>query len=504
MVAIIAYLGCTGEPTEPSGKNLQRNIILITVDALRADAVGYMNSIPDRSPALDRISQESVVFTQAIASSVSTTASMASMMTGRYPNFEDVDEWQPWNFYGFSDFAPVEEKEKPGLTSNVMMLAEIFGASGYHTVGFNTNPFLNKFSNFHQGFEKYFQFRPYLRSMKKLRTHRMIGRYPPAPIVISSVLRWLGKNQDERPLFLWIHLMEPHSPYLPDNNGEAANSLASGLSDLEINDALYGLLFTQQGNEELAAEYPRPEELGVDTKTVVHDALRLYNDEISFFDRELSKLVAELKSNGLWQSSTVMITSDHGEEFLDHGFVTHHFKSAIAEELIRVPLLVKPPEGETFEPGQRVESVVRMIDFAPTLLDYAGIKEDSYADAHMDGTSLRTLVEGHHSEDRTAFISTVEWGIVRNSEWKYRLEKPRKTAREASERLFAIRDDPMEESDVANEYPGELAKMREQFERFSTALKNRQGSGSSDVARPESTLSEDDRERLEALGYFQD
>jgi arylsulfatase A-like enzyme len=199
-----------------------------------------------------------------------------------------------------------------------------------------------------------------------------------------------------------------------------------------------------------------------------------------------------------------MITSDHGEEFLDHGFVSHHFRSAMAEELIRVPLLVKPSQNETFEPGQRVESVVRMVDFAPTLLDYAGIEKDSYTGAHMDGTSLRTLVEGQHGQDRTAFISTIEWGIVRNGKWKYRLEKPRDPTHESSERLFAIRDDPMEKSDVSSEYPNELAKMRGQFERFSTALKNRQGSGSFEVERPESILSEEDKERLEALGYFHD
>ncbi len=176
----------------------------------------------------------------------------------------------------------------------------------------------------------------------------------------------------------------------------------------------------------------------------------------------------------------------------------------MAEELIRVPLLVKPSQSETFEPGQRIEAVVRMVDFAPTLLDYGDVEEDSYAEAQMDGTSLRALVEGHQTRDRTAFISTIEWGIVHNGKWKYRLEKPHNPAGETSERLFSIRDDPMEKSDVANEHPKQLAKMREQFEGFATALKNRQASGSSGVERPESTLSEDDRKRLEALGYFQE
>ncbi len=502
--SICAYWGCHEAPIDPSDESRKRNIILITVDALRADAVGYMNDIPGRSPSLDLIAQESVIFTQAIASSSKTTASMASLMTGRYPNFEDVKKWKPSTMYGFSDFAPATEKERPGLTSNVMMLAEILGASGYQTVGFNTNLNLSKFNNFHQGFEKYQQFQPYLRRIGEVRTHRLIGHYPPAPIVVSRVIRWLRNNQDDRPLFLWVHFMDPHSPYLPVNNDESADPLQSGLSDLEINDAMYHLLLTQMGEQVRAANYPRPDELRVDEETVVHEAFQLYNAEISYFDQEFSKLVAELKTSGLWKSSTVMITSDHGEEFLDHGFVSHHFRSAMAEELIRVPLLVKPSRGETFEPGQRVEAVVRMVDFAPTLLDYAGVDEDSYAEAHMDGTSLRTLVEGQQTRDRTAFISTIEWGIVHNGKWKYRLEKPHNPTGESSERLFLIRDDPMEERDVANEHPKQLAKMREQFKGFASALQNRQASGSSGVERPESTLSEEDREHLEALGYFQD
>ena len=115
--SICAYLGCHEAPIDPSDESRKRNIILITVDALRADAVGYMNDIPGRSPSLDLIAQESVIFTQAIASSSKTTASMASLMTGRYPNFEDVKKWKSSTMYGFTDFALATEKERPGLTS---------------------------------------------------------------------------------------------------------------------------------------------------------------------------------------------------------------------------------------------------------------------------------------------------------------------------------------------------------------------------------------------------
>jgi arylsulfatase A-like enzyme len=173
----------------------------------------------------------------------------------------------------------------------------------------------------------------------------------------------------------------------------------------------------------------------------------------------------------------------------------------MTEELIRVPLIVRPPAGATWSPGTPVDTMVRTVDVAPTILDYAGMTSDGPV---MDGRSMRPLVEGRDDPPRTAFISGVWWGIVHTGRWKYRLEKPSWTGGDARHVLFDLVADPHETTDVADAHPAVLADLQQRWTDLAARLRQRAGPGSGSTASGDAGLDEENRRALEALGYLAD
>lgn len=497
--------GCGSAPEPPEGS---WNVILLTIDALRADAVSYAGYPYDTTPELDRIAAESTVFTTAISSHLGTPPSMSSLMTGRYPSFEGVERWHRPTHHGFSDLNSPDEKE--GLTENVLTLAEIFSASGFQTAGFCTNANLTSHTRFNQGFEDWDQFGDYYQEFTKPRDHPLKYSYPTADVVVDKALAWLDRAGD-RPFFLWLHIMEPHSPYLPppplnrffDRDYTAA-------TDLEVNEALYRLLIEQYPGTP-PEEYVSHQELGLTKEELMEHARGLYDGEIRFGDREIGRFQRALVERSLWDRTLLVITADHGEEFLDHGHVTHHLLEAGPEELIRVPLLIRTPRAAVGDSpssaaddasrGHRiVDDVVGLVDLAPTILDLLDL---GTALAGMDGTSLRPLLEGKSMRPLTAFMSGVDFGIARDARWKYRLERQRPGATEARrELLFDIIADPLEQHDLAAEYPEVFESLRGRYREFAQRLTERSQSGAVTGEAPE--IDPELRRRLEALGYTGD
>jgi arylsulfatase A-like enzyme len=204
--------------------------------------------------------------------------------------------------------------------------------------------------------------------------------------------------------------MEPHSPYLPPEKfARRFGRTDTGFSDLEINESLYHLLYTQQGSLKAAEGYPSFERRGLTREAFVDHLLGLYEGEIRYLDVHLGRLFEGLKTLSLWENTLVMVTADHGEEFLDHGHVAHHEYTGLAEELIRIPLVIKPPDSQPR--GVRIDDLVRMVDFAPTILDYLQLASDA---AHMEGRSLRPLIEGSELPTLPAFYNTLKYDIVRD------------------------------------------------------------------------------------------
>lgn len=483
--------GCGSAPEPPDER---WNVILLTIDALRADAVSYAGYPYETTPELDRLAQNSTVFTTAIASHLGTPPSMSSLMTGRYPSFEGIERWHRPTHHGFSDLNSPDEKE--GLTNNVLTLAEILSASGFQTAGFNTNANLTARSQFNQGFEDWDQFSDYFHEFTKPRDHPLKYSYPTADVVVDKAISWLDQA-DERPFFLWVHLMEPHSPYLPP---PPLNRLFeheyTAATDLEVNEALYRLLIEQYPAKppDIYASY---ESLGLTKEELMEHARGLYDGDIRYGDQEIGRFLRGLEERSLWDRTLLVITSDHGEEFLDHGHVTHHLLEAGLEELIRIPLLIRTPDDAE---GKVVDNVVQLVDLTPTILDLVDLGSVT---SGMDGTSLRPLLEGRSMPPLTAFMSGVDFGIARDAKWKYRFERAVPGSAEARrELLFDIVADPLEEHDVAADHPQVFERLRGRYQSFARHLAGRSESDGVSGEAPE--IDPELRRRLEALGYTGD
>lgn len=416
---------------------------------------------------------------------------MPSLMTGLWPSFEGIPDWNPTTFYGFTDLKSAEEIDRPVLTHNVYTLAEILAGHGWQTAGFNTNPFLSTSHNFQQGFQHYEQFIPELEELRKRSRHELEPAYPPAEIVVAEVEAWL-RFSARSPFFAWVHLMDPHSPYLPPPPyNELFLDEASGLDAVELNRGLYHWLFAERGDTRTAERHPSVQSLGLSQDSVVEHAHRLYDGEVRYADAALGKLVTFLRGAGLLERTLLIITADHGEEFGDHGHIFHELQQPAYDELLRIPLLIRFPNGEYA--GRKVAQPVRMIDITPSILEILAIEH--VADS-MDGASLLPTIVGDDTVDRTAFVSAPSFGVVRTGRWKYRFFRGDKTG----EQLFDLHVDPNEYYDVLGDNPAIAAEFRGRYEGFAAKLLAR-GGNPSPLPAGAIPIDAQTREQLKMLGY---
>jgi arylsulfatase A-like enzyme len=261
--------------------------------------------------------------------------------------------------------------------------AEIFRANGYRTAGFVTNPYLKKEFQFDQGFEVYevAKIEKALRARVRAQTEDGIVEtvmYVPAPdptrgraeTITQRASEWIRTIRGDS-FFLYIHFMDVHYPYLPPAEYREAFDYARvpGKSDPEI-------------------QQPWLEEKGLNTAETAKFAEHmrgLYDGELSYTDEWIGFLLRQLEETDGLENTIVIITADHGEEFLEHGGTIH--KGKMYEELVRVPLIVRVPG----RPGGTVNAVVRNFDILPTVLDYCGIEPNNSA---LDARSLRPLIDG--------------------------------------------------------------------------------------------------------------
>ena len=300
---------------------LHPNIVLITLDTTRADRMGFLGSERGLTPNLDALARQSFVFLRAYAQVPLTTPSHATILTGTYPQFHHVD------YMG------------DPLGEDLPFLPDILHRNGYRTAAF-VGALVLEPKKLALGFERGFD-------VYDAGFHRRIGkedRYQSlerrGDQVVRRALAWLGKQRG-RPLFLWVHLYDPHDPYTP----------------------------------------PEP------FKTRWRD--QPYDGEIAYTDSVVAKLLAGLRTRGLLDSSVVAVMADHGEAFGEHG--ENHHGIFLYDETIHVPLLLKVPGQHA---ASRVTAGVGLVDVAPTILQAAHLP----VPADMQGESLFRLMKPGQAE----------------------------------------------------------------------------------------------------------
>ena len=356
-----------------------RSLLLVTVDCFRADHAGFLGYARPTTPFLDSLARESVVFSNAIVAGAPTYFSFPSIMASRDPLSLGRD---------VIGLAPAEPT-----------IASALGEAGYATAAFLAgNPYLSARFGYDAGFgtfkdfldiestpvatdsengnafasrlnrrlagashalgpvgsfydEVYFQYcqrlgSPGVSSLDQLR------RFPSADVIVDHARDWLSSIAGQ-PFFLWLHLMDPHSPYYPQQ--EALNLMGSSL---DASRARYLNSYWNRG------------EIGASRlKKHREDVVTLYDAGIRWMDTQVARLTDTLRELGLWQDSVMALTADHGEEFLDHGG-RYHPPSSVAEELVRVPLLL---HGSGLPEATKVAEPFSLTHLAPTLLDLVDI-----------------------------------------------------------------------------------------------------------------------------------
>lgn len=393
------------------------DILLITLDTTRADHIGAYGDRQARTPRLDRLAAEGVLFERVVAAAPITLPAHVSLLTGLYPFAHGV---RNNGTFALADAVPT--------------LATVLHERGYRTAAFVSAFVLDRRYGLARGFDHYDdRFENAARSTAAGEVERRGDR------TALAAGEWLSHQAgDGVPLFVWLHLYDPHDPYDPPSPFREAF------------------------------------------------ADRPYDGEIAFDDNVISSLLGRVERLGRLTSTVVAVVGDHGESLGDHDELTHSL--FVYESALRVPLILSWPNH--LPAGRRVSALARSIDLAPTLLDVAG----QPALAHVEGQSLMPLVRGRATGPASAYGETyfpffyMHWAPLRSIQddrWKF-IEAP-------SPELYDLSRDSREQTNLAEREPARAAALRGALD---TMTGGRAGMMSEHPVDRETT------ERLAALGYL--
>lgn len=413
------------------------NVILISLDTLRADHLGCYGYHRETSPSIDEFARDSVLFKKAIAHAPSTLPSHASILTSLIPQHHGAS---------FGKRIPLAE--------SVLTLPEYLQQADYATASYNEGGQLAPETGIDQGFDTY---------------EVVAGGFQP---VVDKAISWLESNAGNN-FFLFLHSYEVHHPYTP---------LAADLATME--DSYAGDLPSSISIDLLRAINDGEIEM---SETDIDHIVSAYDAEIRSADRAFRRLREYLQEAGLYDEILIVLTSDHGEEFNEHGMIGWH-SHTLFDELLHVPLIVKLPLMD--KAGSVIETPVRGIDVAPTIIQQAGLPgppvfegRDLFSPLRGESPTAVGMMDGN---------SAVLPSSLRSATWKWIQGEPGR----AAGRLFDLSADPSETVDVS----AERQKLAREFEAELQRVE-----GESTVANPglmEDLGAEADA-LLKGLGYLQ-
>ncbi len=435
------------------------NVILIMVDALRADRLHCYGYETQTSPHIDALATDAILFQDYFVQSSWTRPSTATLLTSLYPSSHRA-------IY------------KPDMLPDaVVSVAEQMTAEGYFALGFANNINIAPIFNFGQGFDEYIFLKPRyfffspesgfqltLYNQLRLVRERFFSKakhvyhyYQDAQVVNKNALSWLEKLQNGR-FFLFIHYMETHDPYFVH----------------PYNGVGYARVSNPRPHPSLAGEYSET-----------------YDGEVRFVDQAVGELCQWLKDNDLYDDALIILTSDHGQEFYEHGGWWHG--TTLYEEQIHVPLIVKLPHQKAA--GTTDNRMVRCLDVAPSILTMAGIPPHP----SMQGESFLGWTGRSWAGVQDVFSEEDHEGNVihslRTRTWKLIEANQNNPRGLPSTSLFHLLEDPLEKRNLAQQHQDVLDLLRPRLEE---KLAQAQGEA---VASQQRDIDEATREQLKSLGY---
>lgn len=433
LLLALTCLGCGPEQTAP-------NVILVSLDTLRADHTGLYGSPLDITPNLNRIGKDGVVFNRAIAQCTHTQDSHMSLLQSRYPTTTGPE---------------------------YATLAEVLSAAGYRTSAFTGGGLVSAELGFDRGFDRY-------------------DAYPGGFTDALPVARsWLeDAPRDGRPFFMFLHSYDIHAPYQATQ---------------EYVDLFVTRPYTGPLRPEATHAYQR-QLMGLDPPDPTLAEIEWNDDDRAYFhalyaagvretDGELGSFLASLKRSPAWDwdRDLLVVFSDHGEEFWEHGSVGHGL--TLYQELLHVLLVIRLPEGA--HGGMRVDSTVELMDVAPTILDVAGVASpESFV-----GESLMPLIrlDEPMPSDIAVSLTVKGYRSIIDYPWKLIVSRP-----EGVKMLFNLEEDPKERAPLGPEYTVIAAQLHQALNQTLQGELVREA-----IVDPDSIQNPALREQLRALGYVE-
>ncbi|MFH1278794.1 MAG: sulfatase-like hydrolase/transferase [Candidatus Eisenbacteria bacterium] len=427
------------------------HVYLLVTDTTRRDHLSLYGYERETTPFLTKMAGEAVFFRNMVSQGSHTIVSTPCILASCYPSE-----------HGITGYSQV-------LSPHFTLLSEYLRERGYKTYGYATNPHLGPQSGYSQGFDTY-EYDPG-------------WAQTPASFVNGRFLQWID-GEEGRPVFGFLFYIDMHNPYnCPPE---------------------FQRLFDPEWLGEPVTDWYQGPNNKPDPPTL-RNIIAQYDGAIAFWDAELGKLVAGLDERGLWENSIFLYTSDHGEEFWEHGYWGHN--RSLYEESIGVPLVISLPPPVKLPKMKRASGVVgdvaSSVDIVPTVLEYLRIMPDP----NVRGRSLASLVlgTGDPGPERRAYCEEIlnRYGPydlrgLRSERYKYVMTFQYEGARDLDDQFFDLEADPAEMRNAIRDLTDEAEDHRQML-----AALVKEISGYAPARVDTIVIDEATRERLRALGYLE-
>jgi len=443
LLAMLVLLTGCGDDRARRAADPRPNVLLVTIDTLRADYIGCYGSPDVETPNIDRLAAGGVQFMHAVAPSQCTNPSHASILTGLYPAEHGV----------YDNATPLADEAET--------LAERLRGQGYETIAAVSAHHLNQGnSNFGQGFETFLGCRP-----TELDAGERNRRF------LKAV-----RSAADRPFFAWVHYFDPHGHYFPPAPWNRRYPVGDRFAPVEPRPWM-------DIAEERRAGPVDPDEV-----------VALYKGEISYLDSEIGRLLDLLEENGLHEQTLVVLVADHGESMTEKGI--HFCHAGLYNQVLHVPLIFCWPAR--LPSGARVQTPVSPVDILPTLLDLLGLP----APGQVSGTSLLpAIADPGHRFQRPLFSEAVD-GVIRSIHldgYKFIKAYPEKDWSVTEDHLYRpFGDDYGENFDLITEQPERAARMEQLLNRWLDLA-----GGRALPSQRREALDRETEEALRQLGYLE-
>ncbi len=376
------------------------NVLIITMDSLRADHVGSYGYSRNTTPNIDKLAEKGVLFQNFIASGPLTFISLPSLMSSKYPVLTKANV----------SFEKDEDTHLFYLNESHVTLADQLTGRNYKTAAFTVTGW-TKYTNMDKGFQL---------------KNNLLDKGPYEDVIArEEAISFINDSMDDK-FFVWVHFQSPHTPYTPlyqynETFYKDNNYRKYGLIDIPNNKLPHFLV-----NNEPGGYYT------VDADYFVSQ----YDGEIRFIDNEIGKIIEFLENHDLMKNTIIAISSDHGESFAEHGLYFQH--EYLYDDQLKIPLVLYNPK---FPSQKKIAKQVQGVDLYPTIMEFLNLP---YKKEELDGKSFNNLIAQKPYEERIAYSESIDYNSfsLRTNDWKYIFNS------NGSQEIYDLVKDPEEEENL--------------------------------------------------------